>query len=458
MTRVLFWNINNFSSNKVDNQTSQLTTTQSMMRDNHIIRDVFNQNVPDIFVIVEVFNRRNDTLLSGVPVFGNARVGVTQLLTEIRSATVNDKWMVVPAITSGKYGYTEGVAVFYNSVNLHFLGPYVYGPDYMTVWGYTRPINRACPLANTVRPNNCPNTWLNGPQAYPDPWAGCLPNRAYALQNANMPNEDMLAGQWQFPVTGGVLSFPNHYNRSPFFTKFLDPNNNDRIINLYSVHTSPDSAMYGTRQVIKIPNIAPGGNEVTVIAGDFNVDCFAKNSLYAYRELLNANFVMGLDPRDGTGQINNERWPYCMTHLLPTADATPFGTANVAQPNAQMNVYPRFGYMGSSWPSVTMTGALDNIFVRYGQNTAGAMQNMTVVNSVVGSPYTALDGNTPAAALNVVGTLNYPAQISDGGIALPGGEDATSPDMDLFMEWFQQYGNFGVIRDTSDHLPLVIDV
>lgn len=457
MTRVLFWNINNFSSNKIDNQTNQLTAAQSLARANHIIFDVFNQQVPDIFVVVEVFNRRNETLLSGVPVFGNARVGVTQLLTEIRLATGNAQWMVVPAITSGKYGYTEGVAVFYNSANLHFLGPYVYGPDYTTVAGYTQPMNRACPLADTVRPANRPNTWPDGPQAYPGPWAGCLPNRAYALPNTNMPNEDMLAGQWQFPANGGVLSFPNDQNRSPFFTKFGDPNNN-RIINLYSVHTSPDSAVNGTRQVINIPNIAPGGNEVTVIAGDFNVDCFATNSLYAYQGLLNANFVMGLDPRDGMGQINNDRWPYCMTHLLPTADAMPFGTANVAQPDAQANVYPRFGYMGSSWPNVTMTGALDNIFVRYGLNTAGVMQNMTVVNSVVGSPYTALDGNTPAAAQNVVGALNYPVRINGGGIALPGGEDVNSGVAQQLIGWFQQYGNFGVIRDTSDHLPLVIEV
>jgi hypothetical protein len=79
-----------------------------------------------------------------------------------------------------------------------------------------------------------------------------------------------------------------------------------------------------------------------------------------------------------------------MTHLLPATHATPFNnTGGVTDP--RHNRYPRYGYMGSAFPFLNNVGAIDNFFTAYGGGAAvGPATNITVVNSVVGTPYTSI--------------------------------------------------------------------
>jgi hypothetical protein len=208
----------------------------------------------------------------------------------------------------------------------------------------------------------------------------------------------------------------------------------------------------------------PAG-EVNVILGDFNVDAFGANA-GAYNWMINGIYTMELDPRVAhAGAVVPARKPYCMTHLLPTLDAWPLNAVGVVA-NPQQNVYPRYGYMGSAFPNINDSGAIDNFFTAYGGGgTGGPAANVTVINRMVGTPYNALAVTPAGVTAELTGGLQYarggvnPIPLPSlanppGGVYPPvgGGFPAVVPNN------FQAWGNFGGIHSTSDHLPLIIDI
>ena len=187
MTRILYWNVNNFSFNKIADPNN-LVAAQD--RRAHIVDEVLRglPAVPDIFVIVEVYARTMEVGTEGHPVYGNARLGSRALLTRIRAQTANANWSLIPPIWSGNYGFCEGVAVYYDQTTVQFTGPYVNGPDFRTAdrtrsgaWR-TAPIQRACRLIDTAQPGGTPALpanpiWTPGPRPYGVTWGNALPNR-----------------------------------------------------------------------------------------------------------------------------------------------------------------------------------------------------------------------------------------------------------------------------------------
>jgi hypothetical protein len=459
MTRVLYWNINNFSLSKIqaDDRGEAARRLEYMVQ--KIMRGPPGDAIPDIIVVVEVYARIREVVAEGIVLTPNSAAGqgVLRLLNVLQNDPVmgtrtGRNWCVVPPLNLGSFGYREAVAVFYNAVNLQFTGPnllyQLYGPG--TNIGQSQPVNVRT-LAALIN--------------YDPLWAAAMPDGMTPL---GIP-ENQLAGEWQYwthnrPIPSptpydrkrdqGRILFPDPDSRGPFLTRFLDLNHG-RTLNLFSVHTSPDSADDAVRKMGEVPEMtAPlADNQVKVILGDFNIDTFDAfgNTQNPYAWMLPL-YTPALDPRDldpggNRGNVNPARKPYCTTHLLPVRYATPFTPYNnngQLQADPQHNVYPRFGYMGSSFPDINDSGAIDNVFTAYGANTARpAANNITVINTVTGTPYARQQG------------LNYPSTLVH---KFPNGIDPHYEHADLEQYIFRFDENFGVIASTSDHLPLIIDI
>lgn len=472
MARILYWNINNFSLNKVDDPNNP---ADSHDRRAHIVDEVMRglPAPPDIFVIVEVFARTLEVGTEGVPVIGNARAGALELLRYIRQQ-LHANWMLVPPVWSGSFGFGEGVAVYYDSNTMRFTGPYRYGPDFRTA-GRTRtgawrtpPTERACPLADTAQPAMTPPlppAWITGPQNYPAAWNNSLGTRV----GGGLPNERQCAGQYEFYTAAGArISFPSSFHRSPFLTTFRDLNVGGAglTIKLFAMHTSPGFANRAVEQLPNVLELAPALNEVSVVVGDFNADSF--NSRAAYDGLIGpvggpAGPMTMLFTPDNGGATRANRRPYLLTHYLPTSIATPNGTQGGVAASPLHDVYPRFGYMGTMggflFQTPTNAAAIDNVLMEYGGGTAVApvAHNATIVNKVVGTPYAGVAPPPANVTAELTGGLASASSLANG-IPQPNGEDSTAGGNAALVTQFQSWVNFGRIRSTSDHLPLVVDI
>lgn len=437
MTRVLYWNVQNFGINKLnqlgkkrDINGNKLPTPESGYRTS-VMRSVLTNNPPDIFVLVETQtgNRAAGTLISQS---GGAN-GAKFLLDKIRN-WLAPTWMLVPPLVLGTGGVTEGISVYYNSANLNFTGP----------WGWLGGNNPAGPPGNLV---NYPNFWYNagGWKSLP---TGNTPGGGNNI-NANTPYRQ-LAGKWKFTDNNAAqIDFPNNWNRTPFLTTFWDPNNN-RTIKLLSFHASPKKgqAANGTNNLSDIPEMVNlGMNEVGVIVGDFNVNLY--NTYYepiAYNNLINvAGYTRHLNP------TNNNQFPdkgYVSTMLKSVKNARPWNT----------NGYPGYGYtITDSYTSV------DNILTKYGGGVNNAT-NFTIVNPVATSPYNLVVNALPQ------GHYVYPTAMQNTGggrdpdtLPLPpngpGGGGGVSPVGGAgALKTFQGWASYRRVRSTSDHLPLIIDI
>jgi hypothetical protein len=470
MTRILYWNINNFSLPKIHSEDPAPKPAEAEARRNFIVGIMAGPSggtPPDIIIVVEVYSRVREVGLEGTVLDPNraSGKGVLQLLDRLR-AKLGTQWCVVPPLNLGANGMREAVAVFYNSTNLQFTGPNVYYDRYpddpTSQIGQGQPVN-----ADTYgyRTN------------YPLPWKKALPvdlarTTNFTINGKATPiNEWQLAGQWEYytgvrPIPSPVtppknrIDFPNQSCRGPFWTRFKDLSfmgDNKRSLNLFTVHTSPATARAAVRamqQATEMTAVADG--EVNVILGDFNVDSFS-GSADAYNWMAasqGAIYTMQLDPRKNhAGDVVAARKPYCMTHLLPVGTAMPFNTVGVTA-DPQHNVYPRYGYMGSTFPKLNDSGAIDNFFTAYGKNAGGPASNITVVNRIVGTPYNKLTAPDGVTAELTNGLKYLTALKNTIPVSAPnGGIDPPDDTID-----FSNWQNFGGHYSTSDHLPLMIDI
>ena len=265
-------------------------------------------------------------------------------------------------------------------------------------------------------------------------------------------NEWQGAGQWEhYLATGARINFPNAQNRSPFYTRMVDAAG--RTIKVFTVHTSPATSVGGTTNIASITDLALGANDVGIVVGDFNVDTFNMNQNGAYVPLENLGYEMLIDSRDNLNVVNPVRRPYCLTHLLPVAYATPFNTTGVPV-DPQHNVYPRYGYMGSMSINPRQpnnSGAIDNVFLHYGAALVPPAYNTTIVNTVVGKPYTAVAPAPVGVDAALTGGYGYNSSLANA-IPQPAGVNPAA-GAPLFATW----NNFQRIASVSDHLAVLFD-
>ena len=457
MTRILYWNINNFSISKIYRTDTFPEFVKSRSRLNHILKEVIAPSEPlphnsppppDMIIIVEIFSRTPEVSYQGNVNRGSSRVGqaVLMLLNEIRDRLGNT-WCLVPPLVLGDFGLRESVAVYYNSATLQFTGPYI--------WRNAGGLNLSGPAdaVNLANVSNYPEAWRNALPNPQNPVVELQLNRTWNPPAGGPVNEWQSAGQWEhYLANGGRINFPNIHNRSPFYTRMLDVAAG-RTIKIFTVHTSPPTSVQATRNIAEITDLALGANEVGVVVGDFNVDSFNRNQNGAYGPLINLGYEMLVDPRNGGQVVDINRQPYCLTHLLPFAYATPFNAVGV-DPDPTHNVYPRFGYLGSmsiNSHQPNSSGAIDNAFVNYAAGLVRPAFNTTIVNTVVGKPYTALAPAPAGVDAALTGGYGYNSSLAVP-IPQPAGINPA-----IGAPHFADWNNFQRIASVSDHLAVLFD-
>ena len=444
MAKILYWNIQQFGLNKINNPSRKRQRGSSISggdasadRATYII-DTLTTQAPDIFVVVETTTGGG---AEGALISAGGASGSQDLLIKIRTALGPD-WMLVPALRLGTGGVQEGISVYYNSYTVAFTGPWM---------------NQGGALPSA--PGAPGHTYVGG-------WAGCLPA---TLVPDGAPNAgiltNQLAGQWKYyvpalPAAPNRINFPGAGNRAPFLTTFWNIEE-ERHIKLLSFHASPhyQAAIDGTNEISNIQEMTAnlGANEVGVIVGDFNVNLLnAAAATPAYVNLIavgGAGYTRQINP---TANI----WPdkgYIATHIKPGNEAKPWYT----------NGYPGYEYAGSS-NNFAGYDSIDNILTRYGGGAAGPATNITIVNRITGTPYNI----APIPAGVPVGHYVYPTgmtQIIAGAlIGLPAalplppngptGVGGIAPGTIGGLSSFKGWNNYGHIRSTSDHLALIIDI
>jgi hypothetical protein len=462
MTRLLYWNVNNFSSLSLyppmqgkrprkgndDPDYGEPAEVNDAADRRNILLNVVAAVQPALISIVEVKPGPVGALgIAEGQVIPDR--GSYDLLWDMRRRT-GIAYRLVPPVVSGTGRRAEGIAVYYDEAQLQFLGP----------WGWG---NAGADDVATILPANL--------AFYPVPYHS---RRRSALPNRPIPNgwpnagldERKLAGKWQWGI-----DFPSPGRRKPWMTDFRDIPGN-RGIRLFSFHAPPQQlppvpavvpgllglAVGGTAQLVQLPEVTGGplnANEVRCIVGDFNVSAFdAASDANSYALIRAAGFTQHLNPV-GDGVANT--WPgkaYYATHIRGSAAAEPFVSVGN---NQDVRGYPGFDYSDRQ-TNLGWYDVIDNIFTRYG---AGAATHTTVINPIARSPYTR-DPAPPAnvqqgfmvvgSQMNVPGVFRYNPALGQNGIWDQG------PGANGARRTFQEWDNYTKVRSLSDHLPVAIDL
>lgn len=455
MARVLYWNIQQFGINKINSPYanrrqlgSTLSMAQASVERSQYILDTLTAQVPDIFVIVETSTGAGAG--EGTLITAGGATGARDLLTTIRAnPALGATWMLVPPLILGQGGVTEGISVYYNSATLDFSGP----------WGWQGGGN---PSDSVLALGGAANL-----AAYGGNWANCLPAVAVPGGSNINPgiNSNELAGQWLFHDNAMVpnrLQFPGVGNRPPYLTTFWDAANN-RTVKLLAFHAAPynPAARNGTNQLSNILEMTNNlvANETGVIVGDFNVEINGGNAAVAYGNLIGGGYTRHINPTPLPTNYPNVG--YVATHMKHKYKygATPWDT----------NGYPAYGYAVTQYMR-NNTSSIDNMLTIYGAAAGGPAANITIVNRVTGSPYTAVapaPGGAPTGHYAyVTGMTQIALGMPNAGLPValplppngPNGDGGYAPGAIGALRRFRGWNNYGRIRSTSDHMALIIDI
>lgn len=395
MTTIMCWNIKFFTNQNF----STISRTDSLSAQ-HLV-DVVRLVNPDILVVIEV--RSGDTggvghLISNT----GGTAGVLQL-----QGFLGFGWNAVPPLVlneaqapyqATRTTYFEGIAVFFKSAVLDFIGPWL--------WTGQVPQSRAA-----VNPANV--------AAYGGSWANALPAGAPAAigfaGGGIVATQNQFAGQPLFVDNGGhQLSFPALWGRNPWYTAFWDKVNN-RVIKLVSVHLPPPGnrerealRRLGDIADVNLPITGADTVGVEVICGDFNVNIQNANHNASYQ----------------AGNLNN---------YTPVFGAGGNRATLIRRAKAKQTA--PFLRTPTNWLRLDRQGnftVFDNFLVRY-YGGGGPVNGQAVFDWVLlqkPSP------NPPNANAYMATPLNQ--ILTD----------------DQFVNKF----NYGKLRNTSDHLAVAADV
>lgn len=444
MTKILYWNIENFSINKINDPDTKRkrkskapTGVVASGNRSNLILNAMQANVPDIFVIVETTTGAG---AEGTLINAGGSQAALDLLQKIRTK-FGATWMLVPPLIVGQGTLLEGVCVFFNSNSkLFFTGPF----------GWQGGVSPASVIGGTT-------------VAYAKPWDTALPAvktpTTTGIINGGLP-QNQLAGQWLYDDGAKPplkLEFPSTGERPPYLTTFWDAGSN-RNIKLVAYHAPPPDTLISAAgvdslsQIREITTLLKPEDDV-IIMGDFNVDLSDEDSAdEAYDTLIADSYTRQINP---TTDSDFPDVGYICTTMYGTSGK------NKAEPTNTRG-YPAYGYMTPN--------SYDNMLTRYGNITRVPVSSkITIVNLVAGAPYT--KATTPAYA-GAMGTLIYTTAMAKDSratdplapVALllppnptPNGNGGYAPRTKGVGTKFREWANYGVVRSTSDHMALIID-
>lgn len=451
MSRILFWNIENFGINKIFNASASLvkrkqgdddalvevglSEAQAAIDRYAVIKWVIRATVPDIFVIVELNSNQAPTpqLATG----GSGIQGAEALLWWLRGQGASPllraqdpSWRLAPPLKVGTATETESVAVFYRgqsgAITRYFTGPNYWsgGPDGFSCLPQYAP---------SVAPYDAGEiNWMLVPA---NTEARRVPATA-AYCGGQM--ENTLAARVMFREAGDPDSVLNYgIYRPPYMVTFTEVTAGQvRNLTVFGVHTppkmkAPDSYPEGYPAYLASTEDVIGafrGQETRVIGGDFNLPLFKRGvQTDAYNPLLFNGYALLLASPNPAQQLNTTQQGYFSTSLRRS------GTTGLWQ-----QYYPGYKYFAQSY---------DNILIRRFDNAP--TNPATVMNTIVGSPYqnaptNPVDPPQLASLMRAPVINNWPPPK----LNVPKGERQNLSDWD----------NFGYLRSTSDHLGVFADV
>jgi hypothetical protein len=487
MTRVLFWNIQKFGVNKINDPSFFYSAGHGGLTDNaaSLVRRTVVSNVlmaanPDILVVLEASS--GDSTPNMLASNSGGMAGLITMLGLLRAAAPAWGWRLVPPLRVGIGGRSETVGVFYRGAlpggdQLYFTGPngWVGGwAGASTAPGLGVFFNNY-PAAGLFTPDL--STMLTPP--------GTLPRvvPAGAGHNGNgLMLESTLAARvnflpsaaYPYPLTpAGFVDYGPF--RQPYMTTFTRTNAAGAVLSdlaIFSVHPSPQDGLpaqfLAYLTYLQDVVAARGLVETRVIGGDFNLELLdpltganapVYNIMnnppnYAYLPLLSSPGAPGgaaLDAFKG----------YFGTHIrennsLDEASLFLWSTAMVNSP------YPGYGYIGSDF--VVNFESVDNILVW--PRVGGAAYGTTTMNTLTGVPFTQVvptPGGAPAGgplpanlASGMTNPFNWLAGV--GGAAIPPAPNAPNGTTIGIRNNLTSWANYGHLKNTSDHFAIVADI
>jgi len=411
-TKILVWNIQNFTINKIDFEKGErialpsppsvfFATSSTILKNDYIIDNVALAN-PDIFIVIEVVSGRGP---KGSMVTSKGAMGVQTLLKRLKSLSNN--WFLVPPLKLtdqiqvaeiddegpdedlseliSEGGYTEAIAVFFRKDKVDFVGPNVWP----TVPGNDNPGKASVPPGPGV---------VAG--AYPAEWQSCLPRNDDGSYN-------YFAGRADFRTAGGdEWLFPAIQSRRPFLTKFRERQGMRRFLTIASVHFPPQPAPAKQAFVALVEyfntDYAIAQDEIILIAGDYNINYYQDTERVF-------EFLRG-------------------QHFFTVFNGT-----------AQPTMYKR---NGSATPTdYRPQKGLDNASVKYG--------SQAIFQGLTGMIFDRVR-NDPGTVPPITSLLYTPYNDI---ISQPTPDEQN----DLFREPFN-FGKFGPAPGTSDHLAIYVEL
>ncbi len=405
--KIMVWNIERFTESRLDHFTEYRSGALTYKRrriyhDRQNVRDymqqVFTGNsvaawVPHVAAILEVQAPWYQGLGAALADDSPGANGLIRLLDLIKTWTGNDNWRLVPPLKSnpelviGQRGAAhEAIGVFYDKDEVRFTGPYRW------IGGQSQPATSGIAAR------------------YPAPWRDV----------ATTDNTRRAGIARYFTAAGVEITFPNNCHRRPFTVDFTERDGFQRDIRCCFLHTSPGYAYNGTRALgvtRELRDDAVGGPDLTVIAGDFNINDYqARICRQAFRPLTRRNF------RQMFTRQNVDS-----THYQVRAKATPY-TRGRRDRRGNKGLYDGpWGYLERK--------VIDNFLIR---NRNGALPvpaavRRAAMDAVYGYP------DPPYAKTMNIAWDDY--QIYTNAVAA-----------------FRWWENFYHIRHTSDHTPTFLEI
>lgn len=463
MARILFWNLQTFGINKINDPSIKrpreggyggLTYAQAAQWRESVLARVFRAAAPEIIVIVEVSS--GDTSPSDLASTTGGMAGANYLLGALRQANPNHNWRLVPPLRIGKTpgSKPETVAVLYRGTSpdgqtrRYFTGPNWWQGQYQGI--SFEP--------NTGNANDYPN---GGNGGLPDLNAMVVPpgSNARRIPDGALHNARRYENQVAARTTFQIINEPGEYldfgvYRPPYMVTFTETDANDNVqrnLTIFGVHSpavAGDAGVFIT-YLSQAEDVAGplGANETRVIGGDFNLNMLAADGsnsgvygdLPAYTPLISSP---GAPPG-----ANLERYKgYFATHIKSSKKtaAARFLWSNT--PND--SPYPGYGYIGSRF--VDNFYSIDNILV-WPHRNAPYNYETTIMNYIVGSPFANPPNNAPPGTVNMLSGFYNALTVWPPQPDAPQANQGTRSNL---ISW----PNYRYLYGTSDHFAVYATV
>lgn len=461
MTSVLFWNLQTFGINKINDPSLKRSreggrhiggnTPQaaSHMR-RTLVDNILAAANADIIVIVEAAS--GDSYPNDLATFTGGMEGAIYLLNRLRGVANPDGWRLVPPLRVGRRpgSKPETVLVLFKG-NTAAGQRYFTGPDRWS--GGVNGNSRPAPALGNAYGAGPPDLdgMLVPPVPAPAPPARVIP--ATALYNAGLA-ENVVSARVQFEMDGAP-GYQVDYGvfRPPYMATFSETNAMGvvtRNITLFGVH-SPATAgdpnvfiTYLTQTADVVSGL--GANETRVIGGDFNLNLMTPTGAASGVYAPLANYTPLLQSPGAPAPANLSAFMgYFATHLKPAPTGSPTENSLFLWSDGVTNSpYPGYGYIGSDM--VANFYSIDNILVWPHQGPPYNYQT-SIINPISGSPFNQV---LPTPGGGPQGTVVLANQMLRCLQAWP--QAPTAPRLNVgnrknMIAW----DNYGYQKSTSDH-------